>query len=75
MIHYDAEADAAYLQLAQEIGAGGVAKTYMCDPLEVGGMINLDFDDMGRLLGIEILDASQRLPLGLLPRSAPLEGS
>jgi uncharacterized protein YuzE len=68
MIHYDAEADAAYIQLASEIGAGGVAKTYMCDPHEVGGMINLDFDDMGRLIGIEVLDASKRLPLGALPR-------
>lgn len=68
MIRYDAEADAAYIQLAPEVRADGVARTYMCDPLEVGGMINLDFDDMGRLIGIEVLDASKRLPPGVLPR-------
>lgn len=68
MIRYDAVADAAYIQLAPEIRAGGVAKTYMCDPLEVGGMIHLDFDGMGRLIGIEVLDASKLLPPDVLPR-------
>lgn len=61
-LRYDADADAAYIQLAHEIGAGGVAKTYPCDPLEVGGMINLDFDAAGRLVGVEVLDASKMLP-------------
>jgi uncharacterized protein YuzE len=61
-ITYDASADAAYLQLVDEIGAGGVARTYLCDPRETGGMINLDFDSAGRLIGIEILDASRFLP-------------
>ena len=65
-LRYDPEADAAYIQLAGEIGAGGVAKTYPCDPLEVGGMINLDFDADGRLVGVEVLDASKMLPLEAL---------
>jgi uncharacterized protein YuzE len=64
-VKYDAQADAAYIQLVDEIGAGGVAKTYPCDPTEVG-MINLDFDREGRLLGIEVLGASKVLPLELL---------
>ena len=61
-VRYDAAADAAYIQLADEIGAGGVARTYACDPAEVGGMINVDFDSAGRLVGVEVLDASQLLP-------------
>jgi uncharacterized protein YuzE len=35
---------------------------YPCDPREVDGEINLDFDSEGRLLGIEVLDASKMLP-------------
>lgn len=61
-ITYDADADAAYIYLADEIEAGGVARTYACDPQEVNGMINLDFDEAGRLIGIEVMDASKMLP-------------
>lgn len=64
-ITYDSEADAAYIYLAP-IEPGGVAKTYACDPGEVGGTINLDFDADGRLLGIEVLDASGKLPESVL---------
>lgn len=61
-VTYDAEADAAYIYLVDEIGAGGVARTYPCDPSEVGGMVNLDFDAGGRLVGVEVMDASRLLP-------------
>lgn len=64
-ITHDREADAAYVQLASEIRAGEVANTYTCDPAEAG-MINLDFDEEGRLLGIEVLSASKVLPPELL---------
>ena len=60
-IEYDKGADAAYLYLVP-IEPGGAKKTYSCDPDEVGGMINLDFDGEGRLIGIEVLDASHLLP-------------
>lgn len=63
---YDAEADAAYIQLVELIVPDAVAKTVGCDPAEVGEMINLDFDSEGRLLGIEVLDASRVLPQELL---------
>ena len=63
---YDRSVDAAYIQLSRRRTAGSVTKTYPCDPLEVGGEINLDFDSEGRLIGIEILDASKRLPAELL---------
>jgi uncharacterized protein YuzE len=69
-LSYDRSVDAAYIQIAAEIDAGGVAKTYPCDPRQVGGEINLDFDAEGRLLGIEILDASKKLPPELLRSSS-----
>lgn len=65
-VTYDAAVDAAYIQLVDEIGAGGVAKTYPCDPVEAGGMINLDFDHAGRLIGVEVLDASKLLSAQVL---------
>ncbi len=68
-IEYDREADAAYIQLVEEIGAGGVHKTVGCDPAEVDGMIHLDFDADGRLVGIEVLDASSKLPPELLAQA------
>ena len=64
-ITYDRDADAAYIYLVP-ITDGGVAQTYPCDPAEVNGMINLDFDREGRLLGIEVLDASRKLPQAVL---------
>jgi uncharacterized protein YuzE len=43
-----------------------VAKTVAVDPTEVGGMIHLDFDRQGHLIGVEILDASSFLPPDVL---------
>ena len=34
--------------------------TYSCNPLEVKGQINLNFDIDGRLIGIEVLQASKK---------------
>ena len=64
-ITYDPQTDAAYIYL-KEISPGSVRKTYPCDPREVGGMINLDFDSEGILVGIEVIGASKRLPSSLL---------
>lgn len=55
-IDIDKEADAAYIYVKSHIGAGEVAKT-----IEVNGDIILDFDEEGKLIGIEILNASQNL--------------
>jgi len=41
-------------------------KTYCCDPKEINGMINLDFDKNGKLLGIEIIGADKKLPESIL---------
>jgi len=65
-VTYDAQVDAAYIYFVESISPGGVATTYSCDPAQVKGMINLDFDSAGRLLGLEILDASRYLPEALL---------
>jgi uncharacterized protein YuzE len=46
--------------------------TYGCDPEEVGGQIHLDFDKEGRLIGIEVLDASQKLPPAVLKSASAI---
>ncbi|MBU0761215.1 MAG: DUF2283 domain-containing protein [Nanoarchaeota archaeon] len=55
-IEIDKEVDASYIYAKEEIGEGEVAKT-----IEVNGNIILDFDSGGKLIGIEILDASKNL--------------
>lgn len=59
-VDYDKEADAAYVNFG-EIGKSEVARTYLCDPKENDGMINIDFDAKNQIIGIEILDASKKL--------------
>ena len=64
-VTYDRTGDAAYIYLT-DIGLGRVTETVPMDPLAVDGMINLDFDQENRLVGIEVLEASRRLPPELL---------
>jgi uncharacterized protein YuzE len=54
------------IYLDGEIEAGGVAFSYACDPIDVGGVINLDFDFAGKLVGIEVLGARAVLPESVL---------
>ncbi|WP_329191394.1 DUF2283 domain-containing protein [Streptomyces sp. NBC_01435] len=49
------------------------SRMYPCDPVEVGGVINLDFDEQGRLIGIEVLAANSKLPEYLLKSSEHLD--
>ena len=65
-VTFDAEADAAYIYLVDKIDSGGVRTTVPCDLGSLAGMINLDFDDFGQLLGIEIMDARHFLAPQLL---------
>ncbi|WP_185011044.1 DUF2283 domain-containing protein [Crossiella cryophila] len=44
-----------------------------CDPIEVDGMINLGFDGDGRLIGIEVLAATSKLPRRLLDAAKRLD--
>ncbi|WDZ83093.1 DUF2283 domain-containing protein [Micromonospora cathayae] len=65
-ITYDGIADAVYIYLQPDSEGAPAIKTYPCDPVEVDGMINLDFDAAGRLLGVEVLDARAKLAPELL---------
>ena len=65
---YDKEADAAYIYFSN-FPADRVEKTYSCDPIEVNGMINLDFDGKGALIGIEVMDASKKLSKEILDQA------
>ncbi len=61
---YDPVADAAYIYVKYPIDRGEAAITVPAEvPAEtpLGSGINLDFDRAGRLIGIEILGASQML--------------
>lgn len=60
-ITYDRIANAAKLYLLPEYYGRHVSYTYLCDPSEIHGMINLDFDEDGKLTGIEILGADKFL--------------
>ena len=50
-LEYDREVDALYIRIQEK----EVART---EELEEG--LNLDFDDQGRLIGVEILNATER---------------
>ncbi len=65
-ITYDRSVDAVYIYLAHAIAPGAVKRTCPCDVLETGAQVNLDFDGSGKILGIEILGASARLPKEVL---------
>jgi len=63
-VSYDKSVDAAYI-FFQDLGRK-ISKNYLCDPKEVNGMINLDFDDKGMLVGLEVIGASKKLPKEIL---------
>jgi uncharacterized protein YuzE len=72
-VTYDETANAAYIYLAEPRARVPSARTYPCDPVDVDGMINLDFDGQGRLVGIEVLAASSKLPEYLLQSAERLD--
>jgi len=53
-IYYDRDADAAYIALSDMKPSGVV---------EVAEGVNIDLTDDGKIVGIEILDASAKFPL------------
>lgn len=53
-LEYNKEVNAAYLYLEHPIKKGAVKKT-----IELNENIILDFDKVGKLLGVEILNASK----------------
>ena len=72
-VTYDPSVDAGYIAL-REIDSGGVKHTVPLDSeggLEPLGSILLDFDGEERLIGIEVLNASDVLPPELLREAEP----
>ena len=65
-IRYDKSVDAVYISLVASRDSRYSGFTYSCDPSMVNGQINLKFDISDRLIGIEILQASKKLPPELL---------
>lgn len=73
-VTYDQEADAAYVYFVDPAQVDvKSARTYTCDEDSVDGMINLDFDQEGHVIGIEILDARSKLPRYLLDAAERLD--
>ncbi|CAM3109569.1 DUF2283 domain-containing protein [Stackebrandtia soli] len=65
-VTYDKSVNAAYVCFTEPQAKVHSASMYACDPVDVDGMINLDFDEQGRLIGIEVLAADSKLPEYLL---------
>ncbi|MGW0842780.1 DUF2283 domain-containing protein [Streptomyces sp. NPDC002787] len=72
-VTYDRTADAAYVYFIDPQARAKATHMHPCDPVKVGGMINLDFDEQGRLIGVEVLAAGAKLPPYLL-ESAERDG-
>ncbi|MBI5328927.1 MAG: DUF2283 domain-containing protein [Deltaproteobacteria bacterium] len=67
-IEYDKEADALYIQLRE---------AYVDDNIDIEEGVTVDLDDKGHIVGIEILDASEKLKpselLNISIENLPLE--
>jgi uncharacterized protein YuzE len=53
-IEYDTEIDALYIRIQEK---------YVDRTVEIEEGLNLDFDKKGRLIGLEVLDATERYSL------------
>ncbi len=53
-IEYDREVDALYLRLQEK---------YVARTIEIEEGLNLDLDEDGKLIGLEVLDATERYSL------------
>ena len=69
---FDAEADAAYIQLVPEIAPGRSARNIIIEDV-AGGPIVLDFDAEGILLGVEVLGARRLLDGSVLAGAERLD--
>ena len=63
---FDRSSNAAYIYLQESIGQGEAVLQHEVDEPHTRGMIVLDFDKKGRLIGIEVLDATRALPEAVL---------
>ena len=65
-ITWQRDTDMAYLYLKEHLNSGEVAQTVICDDDALSGMVNIDLDSSGRIVGIEVSCASAVLPSELL---------
>ncbi|MER6786220.1 DUF2283 domain-containing protein [Streptomyces sp. NPDC000658] len=72
-VAYDRTADAAYVHLVHAQTRARSAHMHPCDPVRADGMINLDLDEEGRLIGIEAPTADSKLPGYLLVSAERLD--
>lgn len=56
-VYYDKEIDAAYIELSKKKPNGVV---------EISDYVNLDTTENGEIVGIEVIDASKKIPLDTL---------
>ena len=56
-IEYDKEVDALYIRLQEK---------YVARTLEIEEGLNLDLDEKGKLIGLEVLDATERYTLSAI---------
>mgnify|MGYP001567783270 CR=1 FL=1 len=63
-IEYDKDVDATYIYISEDIKDDGAKKT-----IGLNDNIILDFDGEGKLIGVEILDASKVLSKKVLTES------
>ncbi|MDX6481915.1 MAG: hypothetical protein QOG85_2425 [Gaiellaceae bacterium] len=67
-VTFNRSGNSAYIYL-KEIVEGEAVRQHHVDEPHARGMFILDFDKKGRLIGIEILDATKALPPGLLDKA------
>ncbi|MBT2425459.1 hypothetical protein AMK21_01560 [Streptomyces sp. CB00316] len=72
-IEYDHENDLAYVSLVEHIAEGAAVRQFALETPS-GSDLNLDFDEAGRLLGIEVAGARAGLPEELLRRASRPDG-
>jgi uncharacterized protein YuzE len=65
-IEYDKEVDAAYIYLEYPIKDGEAKKT-----IEINNNIIIDFDEKGKMIGVEVLNASKVLNKKTLIEAQP----
>lgn len=68
-VRYDRVADAAYIQIAERDEYRQVGATVMLDPVEVGGIVGVDLDEDGRIVGLEVMDARSMLTPSVLAQA------
>ena len=64
-VTFDRSANAAYIYLTT-IPPGGAARQHVVDERHARGQIILDLDSKGRLIGVEVLNATAALPVEVL---------